>query len=516
MELIKRTGWEDYPDKLKMLVTGPPKSGKTSFLGSIPNIIIADTEPHANNLQSVAHLNVPYVTVSGLDDLKNLLMVLGDPGMRQEAAQRLQMREIEAVGIDTLDTLQAIAKGERLREQRQTQFLRDDWAWLREEMVGIIRAFTALPMHVVFTAHTKASTLGFGDEERNIVLPGLQGSIAEDLAGMVGYSLYCFRRQEIAPDGSPYIKYWMRTEGDEVFTYLGNRAAGQLPSIIDPNFSTILATAMKGRARAQEHEAGPPVEVRTSADVAPAAPAPATAPAARPDSDDPITPNAMTYVKKIYDGMGLSFPQTKVQAITLGQARKLVQMWQAVLEDEARGVEVDGRGTMRVLIEEMNLLDDGLDMNATIEGVLAQVGRDARLIAEAIAGEQAKPKPRSSLLNKLEALMREVGTNGSGPHVEAPQHVAAEVPGEPEREVQTEDVAPSQPETLVQEEVATNETAMAALAALNAEVITTSHCERCGNEIDDQSIASLARARYQKSLCTNCYIETTRGVVAAN
>ena len=110
VDLFKRTGSEDFPDRLKVLLSGSPKSGKTSFLGTIPNIVIADTESAANNLQSIAHLNLPYVTVNEVEDLKRLLTVLGDASLRAQAAQQLGMPKIEAVGIDTIDTLQHIMK----------------------------------------------------------------------------------------------------------------------------------------------------------------------------------------------------------------------------------------------------------------------------------------------------------------------------------------------------------------------------------------------------------------------
>ena len=249
--LFRRTGGDDFPDRLKCMISGPPKSGKTTLLGTVPNIVIADTEPHANNLQSIAHKNLPYVTVNSSADLQRLLLVLGDDAMRAKAATQLSMPEIEAVGIDTIDTLQQILKKERLRETHQSQFLRDDWGWLKDEMISILRAFTALPLHVFFVVHTKTHELGQGDDARTVVLPGLQGAIAEEIAGMVGYSLLSFRKGEIRPDGSPYTKYWLRAEGDETYEYLGNRAAGQLPDVIEPSFAAIYDAAVSGRKAIQ-------------------------------------------------------------------------------------------------------------------------------------------------------------------------------------------------------------------------------------------------------------------------
>lgn len=190
--MFRRTGASDFPMHLKMLVSGPPKSGKTTLLGSIPNIIVADTEPHANNLQSIAHLDVPYKTIRSTTDLAQLHMVLRDDSLRAQAAQALGLPKIEAVAIDTLDTLQGLMKKERMVETRG-QFLRDDWSWLKEEMTKLIEAYTALPMHVIFTVHLKTKELGKGDNAYTVIMPGLEGSISDAIAGMVGYSLLSFR-----------------------------------------------------------------------------------------------------------------------------------------------------------------------------------------------------------------------------------------------------------------------------------------------------------------------------------
>lgn len=139
---IKKTGAGDVPVYINMMITGNPKTGKTLMLGTVPNILIADTEPFANNLQSVAHLGIPYVTISSLEDLKDLLMVLRDPVMRQRAAESVGIDSIEAVAIDTLDTMQLLMKRQRIEENPSKQFLRDDWAWIKEEMYKIVQAFT--------------------------------------------------------------------------------------------------------------------------------------------------------------------------------------------------------------------------------------------------------------------------------------------------------------------------------------------------------------------------------------
>lgn len=403
MAVIKRTGGADFPDKLKALVSGPPKSGKTTLLGTIPNIIIADTEPRANNLASLAHLDVPYITVNGTADLRELHMVLGNDSLRAEAAQAVGMERIDAVAIDTLDTLQKIMKRERMEEQRTTKFVRDDWAWLKEEMTKIIESFTALPLHVIFTVHLKTQDVGTEKNPQTKFLPGLEGAIATEIAGMVGYSLLSFRKEEFDPaSGQRYTKYWLQAEGDETYDFLGTRTAGRLPGIIEPDFGTIYRAAMAGRpamqqaptpqplpnAQPQPQAQAPvqaPVQTQAPAQAAPeatpsvtqqapvqSAPAAESGPNSGPPQqeagptskaadDEPVSDAAMQHMKKVYDAIQVPFPEAKLRTITLGDARTLVKMWQACQADAAEGKLQDGstaQSSMIDYLEAMELMPD--------------------------------------------------------------------------------------------------------------------------------------------------------------
>jgi len=554
MELFKRTGSDDFPSYLKMMISGPPKSGKTSLLGTVPGIVIADTEPHANNLQSIAHKNVPYVTVQSSDDLQRLLFVLRDESFREKAAGQLGMPKIEAVAVDTLDTLQAIMKKERMRSTGK-DFLRDDWGWIKEEMTSVLQAFTALPMHVFFTVHTKTKEIGKGDDVRTIILPGLEGSIAESIAGMVGYSVLSFRKEEVRQDGSKYTKYWLKTEGDETYDYLGTRTAGRLPEIIEPDFATILKAALDGRPTQQP--APVTLEIETTQAQAPvtvtapaagptsvpgqntaAAPSPnvqatnpepqaapvQSAPAAQtppPGDDEPMNAAALMHVKKAYDAAGLTFPEQTINAMKLGQARNLVQMWRAAQQDATQN-GADAKATFRDYLDAMGWLDSAdrnghnpepaakpqptvpqtLDEAKTIEQVLAWASDDLQRIQQAYDAETAETntKQRSSL---VDTLLRK----GAKPAVATP------VPSEP---AQAEPAQASQPAPAAEpvsdaQAVATIEQSLGG-QVLGEEIDANSKCAECGNTIDDVDIAKLSHARYQKVLCVNDYIAQTKKI----
>lgn len=548
--MFSRTGSSDFPTYLKCMISGPPKAGKTTLLGTVPNIIIADTEPHANNLQSVAHLDVPFKAIHSLDDLRQLLMVLSQDTFRQQAAQALGMPAIEAVAIDTLDTLQQIMKRERMRDQRQTQFLRDDWSWLKEEMTEILQGFLSLPMHVFLVVHTKTKEVGTEKNPRTIYLPGLEGSLAESIAGMVGYSLLSFRKEEIRPDGlGKFTKYWLRAEGDETYEFLGNRAAGRLPDIIEPDFKHLYDAAMAGRPTRQQ----PPVSVQDPAagiqttgqtapgEVVPAqqaaatAPVPSAEPAAQnpgqptgtptgtPPDSEPVNVAALGFVKKVYDSIGQSFPEEKIKALNLGQARGIVRTFKALQKDEAEGKMGAGETPTSVMTEYLG----GQDLLPTetapqvqavepkVDGTIDQVkayATDLAKVQEAWDLEVKKASPRGSLMQWLANQGAKTDDAQLGTTPEPTPEVSTPVQNdEPVNGPEAVTPTPASADASSTEDQAID----TVKEGLGGEVLSQginpdAKCEECGNTIDDVDLAQLGKSRFDRVLCVTDYIAETK------
>lgn len=547
----------------------------TTLLGTVPNIVVADTEPHANNLQSIAHKNVPYVTIQGSDDLQRLLFVLRDGSFREKAAAQLGMPKIEAVAVDTLDTLQMVMKKERMRATGK-DFLRDDWGWIKEEMTSILQAFTALPMHVFFTVHTKTKEIGKGDDVRTIILPGLEGSIAESIAGMVGYSVLSFRKEEIRQDGSKYTKYWLRTEGDETYDYLGTRTAGRLPEVIEPDFSTILKAALDGRPTVQPEpvqleiettQAQAPITVTGVTGSAPQAgptsfvpgqntsgpaqpnvqvtnPEPATQqpaaqqpaaqqPAAQqapaqtpsPGDDEPMNAAALMHVHKAYEAAGLTFPEETVTAMKLGQARHLVGMWRAAQQDATQNGS-DPKATFREYLDAMGWLA-AADQNGNAPEPAKPQPAAPQTLDEAKTIEQVLAWAGDDLQRIQQAYDAETADTNTKPRsslietlvrkgAKIPAVVQAEpAPPEPQPQPQTEPQSEPDPEPATQvrdaDAVATIEQGLGG-QVIAEEISETSVCVECGKTIDDIDIAKLSDARYHKVLCVNDYIAETKKI----
>lgn len=537
--LFQRTGSSDFPQYVKALIQGPPKSGKTSILATAPNVVIADCEPEANGLQSIAHLNVPYVTVSDPEKLHQLRFVLSDAGLRQKAAEQLGMEKIETVGIDTLDALQKILKRHRMTVERRTKFERDDWNWLLEEMRGIVNGFNALPLNVIYTVHTSTKQ---DDDQKMITMPALQGAIAEEIAGMVGYSLLMQRTREVRPDGTPFTKYSLKVEGDDKNPHLGNRTAGRLPEVIDPDFRLLQKAVYEGLNIAQ---AAQPVAVPTTPTVrvtpAPVAqpsgqqsagPVPAAAPAPTGDADEPINATALQHLSRLFTEVGVPFSEDHAKTKTLGEARAAVKMWKAIKQDDAEGKGTPGKtpaAEMAEYLEGMGWID-ALDTDApapeqaptiepkvdgTIEQVQAYVGDDLAKVQEAYNLEAQRDKPRATLVNWL--VNKGAKTSGylqeAEPEVQTPvQNDAPEAPTQAPTE-------PVTPDAVQADNPPTEEQALDTVKeVLGGEVVTevttgtndTAPCEECGKAIDDSDIALLSKTRFQRWLCVSDYIAETR------
>lgn len=596
-----RSGQGNQPMHLKIMVSGPPKSGKTTLLRTIPNLLVCDTEPFANNLESIAADNVPSVTIGSSSDLKQVAMILGNQSLRTQLAQnQYGIPDIQGVAIDTLDTFQKILKVERMKEQKQSQFLRDDWGWLKTEMEEIVQAFTALPMHVVFIVHTKTKEMGKGDDAYTIVLPGLEGAISESIAGMVGYSLLSFRREEVDPAGAPITKYFLRTEGDATHDFLGTRTAGRLPAIIEPDMKAIYDAVIAGRATAAAAAAAaappavqPPVvqgtvvpngvadpgqpvppsaevsaqtqgqpdpaaaEVQTAVQTPAEAPAPAAAAAPaeqpvaeKPADDDPVNAAALGHVKRVYDAMGIEFPEDKIRAINLGQARTLVRMWVAIQEDAQSGQAQEGStpvGLMSEYLGGQNLLPDApaaapaaekppveASPTGTIAAIKEYIGNppDLAKVQEVYNLEHAKGgDARVTVLKKMEDLgatpiLPSSSTAPAAPAAAAPtpeptpEPAAAPAAPEVQTPVETTPEAAADPVTPeaapadvppTEEERATGviEAGLGAVEVVEEGINANAPCAVCGGKLDDLDLAELGLRRFQKLLCVADYLKQT-------
>lgn len=452
---FQRTGDANYPRTMNILLMGPPKSGKTTFISTMPNVVVADCEA---GLMSIAHLNVPYITVDGSDKLQTLLLILGDEKLRKQQAANLGLPDIESVAIDTTDALQELLKREILKENRRTQFQRDDWGTLKERMNALLKAFAALPINVVFTVHTEVTT---DENGKQIYAPGLQGAIKNEIAGLVDFSLMTFRQKETDANGVSAIRYYLKNEGDEKNPHLGNRSQGRVPEICDPKFQTLHALTFSGISPTviEESPEVPTVEIPTTnvaaEPVAQSASQPKAAPKAPPKAEDPnskINAGGITMLTKEYTTQGLVTP-ADLDSWTLGKARSMAKFFVAWKAD----MQV-GKSSKEELIDFLQASDA---YAAPVEDIQPSVQKDV-----------LTPDTSSTEVSKAAAA------------ADTTEPVAVPVEARPA-------VA------LVEQQLGGKVVGM--------EIAEDAKCDVCDKQIDDIDIARLGWGRLQKVLCVSDY-----------
>lgn len=505
--MIKRTGSSDYPRFLKVLVMGPPKSGKTTFVSTAPNCVVLAAEA---GLMSVAHLNMAYVDVEGSSSLDTMLQILKDDTLRLRAAQKVGLPKIESVAIDTLDALQEIMKKEILKENRRTEMQQADWGKLKERMAVMIKAYAALPMNVIFTVHT---TVTQDEEARQIYAPGLQGSIKDDLAGYVDFSLLSFRQKETDANGNSAVHYYLKNEGDLKNPHVGNRSAGRVPEICEPSFKLLHDLTFSGIDLAPTHM----IDVETSEPEASAAPA-ATSPAA-------TSPAATSEPEKAAQSVSQSAPAAATttsspapaatpppsgvpadnteKPINAAGVSMLTKEYQALAwkapEDMPTWTLSKGRNTAKLFVAAKG------DIAATPEKtkeVLTKLVEDLKA-ADAFAGvREEKGTPVETKADRKKRETAEALGVTVTPPTAPVDGLTQAPPAEAAPLVQGETAPPKGDSgeaavSLVEEQLGG--------VVIGRQIAPDAKCEVCGNEIDDVEIAQLGLTRFQKVLCLDDY-----------
>lgn len=465
---FKKTGDEDYPRFLKILVQGPPKGGKTTFASTAPNPVFL-AMPDAG-LMSIAHKNVAYREIEDVQELHMIHTMLTDPSMRAKLARSQGMPEVETIVIDTLDSLQEMLKKSILKSNRATEMRQADWGKLKEQLSAIVKMYVALPLNVIFTVHT---TTMQDDEQRLIQVPALQGAIKDEIAAWVDYSLLAERKREFDKDGKPKIVYVLKAEGDQKNPSLGNRAAGRIPEYIEPEFKVLRDAAFSGvdallKTQTVEVEmAQPQVLAPSESQDEKQAPIPAATgtPTVAPDAHEHINSAGIKALTRSLTELNLSVPEFSQDVWTLGFARDVAKYIVACKADEklGRGPAVDG------VIEYLK----GHDVNLFLANYVTMPAATA-------------PAETPKKVVKAKAAAKEV--------VEAEAVEAADT---------TEETI-----AMMQEQVGA--------VVIGQSVSADAKCAECGNPVDDLEIANLATSRFRRPLCLKDYLAANKAAKEQN
>jgi AAA domain len=226
MLTIKTTGLSDYLDggsgRIKVLMMGPPGSGKTRSASFWPKPLLADCE---DGRMSVADRAIPYAAIKSTADMKALLTLAEEESKRPKDQQRFQ-----TLIIDTLDAYQRIVTQEYLKANKKSQMSGwQDWGYLDAEMVNLVARLSGITMNVVCNLHVKDTKVGGSDDGDGGYLvksPKLKGDFKDQVAAefdLVGFMETGWE----AVDGKRVLARYIQWEPSPDKPILGDRS-GQL------------------------------------------------------------------------------------------------------------------------------------------------------------------------------------------------------------------------------------------------------------------------------------------------
>lgn len=135
---------------LKCAIVWDAGSWKTTLSSTISNPLFICTE---NGLLSIADKEPLMIEIGSVQDLRETLKYL-----QTELAKPKEQREIQfdAIIIDSLSEM-AVTIKDKLTQWGTNSMSMRDWGILGDQLMGIFRAFIALPCHVIALSHIKES-----------------------------------------------------------------------------------------------------------------------------------------------------------------------------------------------------------------------------------------------------------------------------------------------------------------------------------------------------------------------
>jgi hypothetical protein len=299
------TKWSDDSDErfLRMLICAEAKAGKTSLGATAPYPYFVACEPGIVTLRA---LHVPYVPAKSVDDLKLVLTALRqDPDTRGEALG-VGDYPIQTIVLDVLDEAQRFFVAQRLAEtQKPTLQGWEDWAWLADKMRSMVKAYMALPMHVVFLCHLKDR-----EDDNNKVesKPMLDGAIRDEIAQYVDVAGVLTVREDVYmdPQAGPQVRITriLRTQPTSKVQWVGDRLMilppeyilqrRERPSDRPTDLTDLIAAAFGSSDPAAVREPAQPAmrDAHTPISLAVSEPAPSTSPVPETFAGPPVDERA--------------------------------------------------------------------------------------------------------------------------------------------------------------------------------------------------------------------------------
>jgi len=215
-------------DYAKVVLYGPPGSGKTTMGATFPSVLVLSAE---SGLLSVRDKAIDVWTINGWEDLEEAYEFLRKGG-----------HGYKSVVIDSLTEVQKklheyiVRKFPAKRRDYEDLMSQSDWGYAIDRMRKMCRAFRDLPMNVVFIALDQTEQ----GEDETITKPALSGkTLSTELLGWVDAAIYCPGPQKDEEGELRYVGQTIPAKGRQA--KLRVPPGVKPPAIIDLSFVALYA-----------------------------------------------------------------------------------------------------------------------------------------------------------------------------------------------------------------------------------------------------------------------------------
>lgn len=219
-----------------MLAYGPAKTGKSTFCGTMPNVLVVSMDE--GGMKSLGHKDIQFVEPASWQDLLSVLSTI--QSTCKEGKFRFGAQEFQSVAFDPLNMLHNFSQASVLamKRDRQQLSLPDHGLANDKTMRFIVDAFK-LETHVLFTCLERLEK----DEHTGRVKagPDLTPALMRDVPAKPDYIFHTCAD----PAGGGKIKFTLATQNEGYYEAGGRYADTPLDLREEPDFMKLYAKVNK-------------------------------------------------------------------------------------------------------------------------------------------------------------------------------------------------------------------------------------------------------------------------------